>query len=92
MADAPRLLTRTGGRSSFLVGVEPTNASVNAGNSSDNPLCEVQTRRRPDRSGLAAKQAGPGSQPAREQETNKGKNRRRAMQSAGCTPNRRRER
>lgn len=64
MADAPRLLTRTGGRSSFLVGVEPTNASVNAGNSSDNPLCKVQTRRGPDRSGLAAKQAGPGSQPA----------------------------
>lgn len=45
-----------------------------------------------DRSGLARGQAGRSAgQPAREQETNKGKNRRRAMQSAGCTPNRRRE-
>lgn len=91
MADAPRLLTRTGGRSSFLVGVEPKNASVML----ETVLTIHSAKSRPEtqtRQVRSRGQAGRAGQPAREQETNKGKNRRRAMQSAGCTPNRRRER
>lgn len=57
MADAPRLLTRTGGRSSFLVGVEPTNASVML----ETVLTIHSAKSRPD-----ADQTGQVSRPSRQ--------------------------